>query len=72
MARTHLTRGAQRAAILSWEGPVKIADGRISPKTNTKTTEKSTAAQGGANLSTNIGKASFASALRVFACSATY
>ena len=64
MASTHFTNGAHKAAIRSWDGPVNIAEGNISPKTNTKTTEKSTAAQVGANLSTKIGKASFASELQ--------
>ena len=45
-----------------------MADGRISPKTSTKTTEKSTAAQVGANLSTKIVSASFASELHRSKC----
>ena len=40
---THQTKEAMRAAILSWFGPLKSADGRISPKIRTRVTDRSTA-----------------------------
>ena len=60
---TPFTRGAHNAAALNCDGPVKTADGNISPNTNTKTTLNKTAAQVGASLSTKMGEASFAKEL---------
>mmetsp|Transcript_113887 Transcript_113887/g.332781 ORF Transcript_113887/g.332781 Transcript_113887/m.332781 type:complete len:208 (-) Transcript_113887:761-1384(-) len=49
-------------AIVSWRGPVKTAEGRISPHMSTKVTDMSTATTGLTSWSRKIGRASLASA----------
>mmetsp|Transcript_77330 Transcript_77330/g.236696 ORF Transcript_77330/g.236696 Transcript_77330/m.236696 type:complete len:272 (+) Transcript_77330:96-911(+) len=61
--RASCTTGTMRAASFSWFGPVKIADGMISPKSSTTVTDSNTASQDGTSRSRNKGNASFAAAL---------
>mmetsp|Transcript_119123 Transcript_119123/g.309156 ORF Transcript_119123/g.309156 Transcript_119123/m.309156 type:complete len:334 (+) Transcript_119123:741-1742(+) len=61
--RMHHTTGANKAASLSWLGPVKMADGTTSPKMSTTDTETRMAIHEGTSLSKNKGNASLAQAL---------
>mmetsp|Transcript_69349 Transcript_69349/g.200906 ORF Transcript_69349/g.200906 Transcript_69349/m.200906 type:complete len:271 (-) Transcript_69349:50-862(-) len=61
--RTKFTSGTMAAAKVSCFGPVKIAEGIISPKINTTVTDKTTANQEGTKPSRNSGNASFAAEL---------
>mmetsp|Transcript_17893 Transcript_17893/g.52211 ORF Transcript_17893/g.52211 Transcript_17893/m.52211 type:complete len:267 (+) Transcript_17893:900-1700(+) len=60
----NLTQGMKAEARGSCPGPVKTAEGRISPHRSTKVTEISTARNGGTSWSRKMGNASLASALR--------
>ena len=55
-----MTTGASRAAMRYFDGPVKKAEGMISPKKSTATTENKIAAQLGTIASRKSGSASFA------------
>mmetsp|Transcript_39518 Transcript_39518/g.122582 ORF Transcript_39518/g.122582 Transcript_39518/m.122582 type:complete len:221 (-) Transcript_39518:555-1217(-) len=50
--------------MLIWFGPVKMAEGMISPQKSTTETESSTAAQDGTSSSRKMGSASFAMVLK--------
>lgn len=58
------TRLESRAAILSLDGPVNTADGRISPMKSTAVTEMRMATHDGKSASRNRGSASLATELR--------
>ena len=57
---TDLTKGIKRPAISIWFGPVKTADGIISPKRRMIITDKKTARFSGIILLRNTGSASLA------------
>ena len=58
------TTAEKADAMRSCDGPVKMADGKISPKTSTSVTDKTTAIQGaGTRRSKKIGRASLTPAL---------
>mmetsp|Transcript_47261 Transcript_47261/g.150842 ORF Transcript_47261/g.150842 Transcript_47261/m.150842 type:complete len:201 (-) Transcript_47261:742-1344(-) len=57
------TQGMKAEAMVSCRGPVKTAEGRISPHMSTKVTESRTAMRGETSWSRKMGSASFASAL---------
>mmetsp|Transcript_118807 Transcript_118807/g.378971 ORF Transcript_118807/g.378971 Transcript_118807/m.378971 type:complete len:206 (-) Transcript_118807:920-1537(-) len=59
----HSTQGIKRAATVSCIGPVKIAEGMISPHKSTNVTDTNKASQGGIRSSKKMGNASLAKAL---------
>mmetsp|Transcript_78697 Transcript_78697/g.238686 ORF Transcript_78697/g.238686 Transcript_78697/m.238686 type:complete len:221 (-) Transcript_78697:505-1167(-) len=58
------TQGMKAEAMVSCRGPVKTAEGRISPHMSTKVTESRTAMRGETSWSRKMGSASFATVLK--------
>mmetsp|Transcript_52909 Transcript_52909/g.95241 ORF Transcript_52909/g.95241 Transcript_52909/m.95241 type:complete len:343 (-) Transcript_52909:829-1857(-) len=63
VTRRKFTQGIPIEATVSCKGPVKTADGMISPQIRTNVTARSTAAKGGTSSSRKMGRDSFAKAL---------